>query len=183
MHETRFDTLTRSLTTAGSRRRLVSGLLVGTLGRLLPLGAGPTEAKKKKDCPPCKKKKDGKCKENKPDGTACENGGQCQSGRCVPSQQSPPPPGEPLTCAESCAANCVYCFNRAGNTPLCGDGYRVLCKPCSSDSDCAGTDTPYCTTHLTVRSRDRQQRWEIQANCPPYPVGICTNVIDCNRVN
>src|SRR5687767_13492606 len=84
----RFDTLTRSLTTTGSRRRALGGLLLGSLGRL---GSRADEATaKKKPCPPCKKRKKGKCKK-KPDRTAC-NGGTCQGGNCVATQSPPPPP-------------------------------------------------------------------------------------------
>jgi hypothetical protein len=108
MDATRFDALIRSLTRDATRRglgRLLGGLL---LGGALAAGdearakkKGNDNDTKKKSCPSCKKKKDGKCKENKPDGTACENGGQCQSGSCVPSSGSsdvapPPPPPTPF---------------------------------------------------------------------------------------
>ena len=55
-----FDRLTRTVTTAGSRRRALGGVLASTLG-LLGAGGEYAAAKKKKPCPPCKKRKKGKC--------------------------------------------------------------------------------------------------------------------------
>lgn len=76
-----FDALTWTLTTSGSRRRVLGGLLPGSLG-FFGARVEQAAAKKKKPCPPCKKRKKGKCKAKLPDGTACENGGTCQSGSC-----------------------------------------------------------------------------------------------------
>jgi hypothetical protein len=94
-----FDALTRSLTSAGSRRRALTGLVSGTLG--LILGASVIdEAAAKKKCPPCKKRKDGKCKKKKPEGTACA-GGTCRGGSCVPAV---PGPVGPVTKADAACA-------------------------------------------------------------------------------
>ncbi len=52
MDEADFDALTRSLNTAGSRRRALGGLIAGTLG-LLGAGSDSAMARKQKACPPC----------------------------------------------------------------------------------------------------------------------------------
>src|SRR5688572_9014016 len=100
MDDSRFDSLTRTLSTAGSRRHTLGGLLAGAFGLL----GTQTEqvAAKKKPCPPCKKRKQGKCKKKLPDGTAC-SGGTCQGGRCVAT-------APPLTCASGqkpCGGRCI----------------------------------------------------------------------------
>jgi hypothetical protein len=68
----RFDILARSLTTAGSRRRVMTSLLGLVFGAAMVEEAGG-----RKKCPPCKKSRQGKCKGKKPDGAACP-GGSCQ---------------------------------------------------------------------------------------------------------
>src|SRR5215208_721024 len=92
----RFDSLTRSLLSGGSRRTLLGTAFAGVLGTL----RGSTieaKKKKKKSCPPCKKRKQGKCKKNKPNGTVCR-GGSCRSGRCVADC-----PSGTTTCGGVCA--------------------------------------------------------------------------------
>ena len=104
MEVNQFDTLTRSLTGAGSRRRALALALGGlvTLGlvRSDDVAAG---AKCKPKCPECKhcKKgkhgKKGKCKPQ-PNGTACSVG-SCQNGSCAAlTPQSPPPPPQSPPC-------------------------------------------------------------------------------------
>ena len=88
MERDRFDALTPTLTTTGSRRgitRLLAGLTLG--GSLGLLRLSQAEAKCKKTCGPCKRCTKGKCKP-KAAGTACA-GGTCQRGRCI---TTPPPP-------------------------------------------------------------------------------------------
>src|SRR5215218_619126 len=85
MDADRFDTLSRSLSDARSRRTMMAALLGGTLSLV-----GLAEAEAKKKCQPCKKLKHGKCKGKKPDGTACP-GGACQGGSCVAATVAPPP--------------------------------------------------------------------------------------------
>lgn len=109
MDGARFDTLARSLTSGGSRRRALAITLGGVIGAL---GLATTEAKKKKKkaCPPCKKRKQGKGKGKKADGTGCE-GGTCQDGRCIPlAQAALPPPSPPADPAPLCVeATCCSC--------------------------------------------------------------------------
>jgi hypothetical protein len=102
MEVNQFDTLTRSLTAAGSRRRALA-LALGGLISLGPVRSDDVAAggKCKPKCPECKqcKKgkngKTGKCKP-KPNGTACSVG-SCQKGSCaaVAPQSPPPPPPQP----------------------------------------------------------------------------------------
>jgi hypothetical protein len=117
-----FDTFTRSLTVAGTRRHALAGLLAGALG-LLAAQAESAVAKKKKPCPPCKKRKKGKCKGSLPDGAACV-GGACQGGRCVAAL--PPGPSGP-TCYDG-----VRNGNETGVD--CGG---PDCSPCPSGQACS----------------------------------------------
>src|SRR5688572_30849290 len=101
MDADRFDTLARSLTTSGSRRRALTAALAGSLG-FLGL-AHPDDAtaggKCKPSCPECQTWKKGKCHKTKhgkvckkgkckakAEGTGCSTG-SCESGSCV----APPP--------------------------------------------------------------------------------------------
>jgi len=98
-----FDTLTRSLRTARSRRGALATLLGGTLG-LRGLAHPDNSAAGgtcKPACPECKQcqkgkhGKKGKCKPKR-EGTACA-GGTCQAGVCLAS--SAPAPLPPPFCA------------------------------------------------------------------------------------
>jgi hypothetical protein len=102
-----FDTFTRSLTVAGSRRRALAlalgGLISLSLARSEDVAAGGRCKPKCSECKKCKKGKHGKkgkCKP-KPQGTACSVG-SCQNGSCVapPVPQSPqsPPCGAGVPC-------------------------------------------------------------------------------------
>jgi hypothetical protein len=117
-----FDTLTRTLTVAASRRQTLGSLLGGALGLL---GSRAEEAAAKKKCPPCKKRKQGKCKGKKPDGTAC-SGGSCQSGRCVPT----------LSCSSGYTPCGQQCVDLRDNTQHCGACFTV-CSP--GKVCCSGT--------------------------------------------
>jgi hypothetical protein len=101
-----FDALTRSLTSAGSRRRALTGLVSGTLGLILAASV-IDEAAAKKKCPPCKKRKKGKCKKKQPDGTACA-GGTCRGGSCV---LAAPGPVGPVTTADAACSGTYTWFN------------------------------------------------------------------------
>src|SRR5829696_5843763 len=121
MRASGFDTITRDLGTAPTRRgilRLLGGAAAAGSGVAL-LAGEDAEAKakrqekardhggvaaqgKKKACPPCKTRKKGKCKKNLPDGALCPSG-TCRSGSCVATP--PPPPSD--TCTPACGANQV----------------------------------------------------------------------------
>jgi hypothetical protein len=144
----RFDTLARSLTAAGSRRRALVALS-GVLG--LTLGASVIEeAAAKKPCPPCKKRKKGKCKKKLPEGTAC-SGGTCQNGTCV-AAASPAP-----TCTDGvkngsetdvdCGGSCGPCANeqRCLTFTDCQSGVCAPNGTCQSCTDLAGECPAGCS--------------------------------------
>lgn len=173
MDAERFDTLLRALSTAPSRRgltRAVAGLVLGgALGsRLAPPetaakkggGNDGNKNKKQKSCPPCKTKKDGKCKGNKPDGTACENGGQCQSGNCVP-QASPPP-------ADTCPRHtCCECYSLSTNLP-------IACVSLADEADLTGKGcTEACGSGAGYTQFDPR----------PGQASFCATDYRCFRVN
>jgi hypothetical protein len=159
MDQTRFDALARSLSGDTTRRglgRLLGGL---SLGAILASPRGPDEtAAKKKPCPPCKKRKKGKCKANQPDETACENGGVCRGGSCVPPAESvvsppppppPPPPPEP-TCTDGTQNGSETGIDCGGTCPRCGAG-----QGCANGNDCEGGwcsngACAACTTELSA---------------------------------
>jgi hypothetical protein len=104
----RFDTLTRALTSAASRRDLLARLTPGLLATL-PLALGNDDAVAK-PCPPCRKRKKGKCGKKRSDGTPCGNGGGCRDGRCDPNVCTLDCPGqlEPQPCGPAgSACQCV----------------------------------------------------------------------------
>jgi hypothetical protein len=150
-----FDTLTRSLTAGGSRRRALAAALGGVLSRALGASSREDAAaqnKKKKACPPCKKRKKGKCKKTLPDGTACP-GGTCQGGSCIATVVPPPPP--PVCAAPDgikngtetgvdCGGLCPRCANGQGCTTrddchsaFCANNVCQECAPgqCGSDGN------------------------------------------------
>src|SRR5688500_6811147 len=130
MDGTRFDRLTRTLTTTGSRRRALGGLLSGALG-VLSSGAEHTTAKKKKPCPPCKKRKQGKCKKKLPDGTACQSG-TCQGGSCVATTW-------PAVCpvCQACNSGSGSCAVDTSENGEAGAGCAAP-KVCCSGKCCSG---------------------------------------------
>jgi len=148
MDSSRFDALTKGLSAAGSRRRVLGGLLAGALGTVLSGASAVEAAKKKKPCPPCKKRKNGKCRGTLPDGTAC-SGGTCQGGRCI---AAPPPLPVPFcagknTCAQDETRECqqpgssatCFCFIRADTAgPVCAAPITtaVNCEACPDGLVC-----------------------------------------------
>jgi hypothetical protein len=138
----RFDTLARSLTSAGSRRTALTAIFGGGLATL---GLGTTEAKKRKACPPCKKRnRQGKCKKTKPDGAACA-GGSCCDGVCVDTTSDPRNCG---TCGTRCQVNgkcagggctCVKagCGNPDGSCCPSSDASICSCAPGAKFTDVA----------------------------------------------
>jgi hypothetical protein len=138
MDTSRFDTLTRTLTSAGSRRRALVALS-GVFG--LAMGMASTQdSEAKKKCPLCKKRKNGKCKKNRPDGTACP-GGTCQSGRCIAAAPSLPPP-PPCATAAACPVPPAsqLCAQATCIGGTCGIGPKAantVCRPIAGECDVA----------------------------------------------
>jgi len=138
MDADRFDSLARSRTTSGSRRRALTTALAGSLG-LLGL-AHPNKAMGGGACKPactecqtCKKGKchktnhgkvckKGKC-EAKAEGTGCSVG-SCQSGNCLAATTSAPP----------------FCASQPDNTDC--NGGRCRAGVCHPRPTCPGFKTP-----------------------------------------
>lgn len=154
MDGTCFDTMTRRLSLASSRRRALGGVLLGALG-LVGMDAEPTTAKKK-PCPPCKKRKKGKCKGTLPDGSACD-GGQCQGGACVALAVPPgPPPASPPPTPG----------------PTCSDGIK---NGRETDVDCGGPDCPPCALdQVCIYSGDCRT-----GNCDDRECEGCSSNFNC----
>ena len=148
MDADRFDTLARSLTSVGSRRRALGAALSGALGALGMAEVDEASAarsgkckRKPGECERCDRgkceKKDGKkrCKAGKikvkASGTPCSNG-FCQNGAC--------------TCTglqASCSSSAECCSSTAACAPnFCAPGIARCCLPlgaaCAHSCDCCG---------------------------------------------
>jgi hypothetical protein len=156
MDSSRFDDLARWLAAVRSRRALTRLLGGGALvAPLAALSRGEAAAKNKKSCPPCKKRKKGKCKGTKPDGTPClsENGGICQSGRCVPPVLTsplpppppPPPPPLPATCFNGIKDGTETAVDCGGSCPRCATGQTCLVANDCVSGTCTGGVCVLCT--------------------------------------
>ena len=158
MDKIRFDTLTRSLTAAGSRRRALTAVLAGALG-MLGL-AHPDEAtagkckRKPTECEQCTKSRKGKKKPGKikarANGTPCSSG-SCQNGACIAAAVTPSPPGicagkntcagtDPSGCHRPGASSVCLCWARADDTTtFCGSTvtrFGNSCSVCTEDETC-----------------------------------------------
>jgi hypothetical protein len=132
MDAIRFDTLARSLTTSGSRRRAVAAALGSALG-LFGL-AHPDDAMAGGACKPacteCQSCKKGKCHKTK-------HGKKCKKGTCQPTNDG-------LTCQNNPCRECRggICSNRASDTcqgtpcKACRDG---TCSNKPNETSCNGT--------------------------------------------
>ena len=126
-----FDTLSRMVSTAGSRRHAAMTAVGGVLA-LLGL-AEPPEVAAKKKCPPCKKRnKQGKCKKKKPDGTSCGSGGACQGGSCVC-------PGGTEACGGACVARFSAGTARNPFSCTCCQPGGQTCSPSGPNNCCVGS--------------------------------------------
>lgn len=166
MNPVRFDTLTRSLTTARSRRGTLASLLGGTLGLL---GLTDTVAKKKG-------KKKGKGKDNKnkkkkrktpnpcPEGTQCGPCHFCLGGVCKPCTKA-----EGTACSDASFA-CEQAANQTHCNCYCG---------CGEDEGCRnGCRSEYMTRAIACQAQtpecSRQCGSEV-ISCYPFEIrpGIC----------
>ena len=157
MDADRFDSLTRALTAAGSRRNALAPALGGALGLLglVHLDGTVAGGTFKPGCQTCKK---GKCRKTshgktcktgkctaKPFGTP-RSGGTCQSGTCI-AAASPAPPCVP----ESQAAACVGAACGTARNNTCGQAVACTCptdqaclgqgscaRPCVNGGQCSG---------------------------------------------
>lgn len=139
MDDSRFDALTRSLSTSGSRRHSLRGLLAGALGLGLALDEIPGLAKKNKG-----KKKNKKKDQKHPD---CRGAQPTPCGkRCCSLEES---------CRKGACVN--HCFdgepNRGETDTDCGGTCRnvhtcVVGQLCVEDADC---DTNVCVSRPDLR--------------------------------
>src|SRR5215213_9797330 len=140
----RFDALTRSVTTAGTRRRALSVALGGALSAVgvLPRNDAVAGGKCKPPCPECKrckkgkKGKKGKCQPTA-NGTPCSLG-TCQGGVCT-APTLPPPVCRAVQ--ESCASDACCAGLRCDNNfckpaPVCCGAVGASCR--GDDCDCCG---------------------------------------------
>ena len=167
MDGTRFDSLTRSLTTAASRRRALVAILGGALGLL---GWQRGEEAAAHDPSKACKKKSGQQKKK------CLKKAKKHNATHAIAPPSPPPPAPPPTCAEQCPSTCGACFDRkGGGPPLCGDDAtfsNCTADSCTSDADCVGKTGPDCVTGYTVRETGTSY-----VSCGGS--GVCTSIRAC----
>jgi hypothetical protein len=135
MDHDRFDTLTRNLVRAASRRGLLSRFASSALAAML---FTPGDEAAAKSCPPCRKKKRGRCRKKRPDGTPCGACRACQDGRCADL-----PLGTSCGTGKSCQGGvCAACDS--GLTP-CTPGPGNTC--CSGKCSQAQPDVFLCEPH------------------------------------
>ena len=146
MDASRFDRLTRSLSTADSRRRVLGGLLLGALGLLGSQGV--EDAAAHNPLASCKKKS-GKAKKK------CVKKAKAHNATHTVAAPPPPPPPPP-TCTDGvkngtetdidCGGSCPECANGkacqgAGD---CASG-KCVSQVCRACADIACTTTSFCT--------------------------------------
>src|SRR5215213_1258747 len=158
MDADRFATLLREMSRTPSRRgalRLLAGAALG--GTLGWSGLVDTEAGKRhhrcKHCGQCERCKKGKCKP-KPNGQACDGGGTCQSGRCVPpfcaGKNSCQEGNAITTCQGSGSVSCVCVGTAASGAPFCAENtmtsFKVDCSatPCPDGETCVNLARGSC---------------------------------------
>jgi hypothetical protein len=141
----RFDSLSRSLTAARSRRRLTGNLFSLAIGSATAASPLIAEAKRKNSCPPCKKRKKGKCKKKKTDGTPCP-GGMCRRGLCA-------------TCTVGVQNGRETGVDGGGSCSRCGTG-----QGCTSPNDCASA---FYVPDVHAGPRQLWQRCQRDVRLPP----------------
>src|SRR5687768_5852805 len=173
MDDSRFDTLARSVGTAGSRRRALAGLLLGSLGLVGWVSADEVAAhdisgKCKKKSGKAKKKCKKKAKKHaaqhateggsggggtfcasQPDDTAC-TGGRCLNGTCNPTPACKPtdqpcPGGSAECCGGGCSGgSTARCIGRVSDGSACQVGQDCISGRCIGHR-CTGAGT--CEEH------------------------------------
>lgn len=204
MDGVRFDQFVRQLRAPASRRAALAALAALGVGSLAvgDARAGKKQCGKNKPCPECHKcTKKHKCKPVT-DGTACEEGGTCQSGACAcpgGSFACPADPGDSLVCcpsgqacgAESNCGSCPTISNVCNGTFACdrfGDGPNDFCvcatslagKPlCSSlNNDCKPCESDVdCTEAFTVCLDASPGPFGPCFDCPGNPPKICVSTL------
>ena len=163
MDAKQFDSLTRSLYSWSTRRRLVAGLIGGLLASPLLGGAADVAARR---CPPCRRRKEGRCRKKRRNGTPCGVGKTCQRGRCVcPAGttecsgvcvDTTSDPRNCGTCGTRCQLNGACLAGRCDCVPVgCGALVGACCPGPGGGCGCASSgfiDPRTCTNVLTCPS-------------------------------
>jgi hypothetical protein len=144
MDDSRFDTLARTLGTAGSRRRALGGLLAGTLGILGWNGgdesaAHDLKAKCRKESGEAKKKCLKKVKKHKAEHAAETSGSSGSSG----------PSGPVTTCSDNVKNGTESDVDCGGNCPRCPHGGTCDNADDCETAFCAGTVCAQCAQDFT----------------------------------
>jgi hypothetical protein len=147
----RFDALARSLTTTGSRPRLLGALVLGSLGRLAVgsvneaaahdalRGCAKLKGKRKKKC--IKKARAHNAEHDNPSSPVCDNGQTTCAGACFDLQSS--------------EEHCGICGNQCTEREVCqaGDCCRpsfTLCTDvCAAGSNCSACCSGFCFSDNT----------------------------------
>ena len=160
MDEKQFDLVVTRLSANGSRRSLVWGAVVGTLGLG---GAGlvseSAEAKKKKR----KKKKGG----------GSTGGGTTGGGTNGGNNEPPPaPPAVSLeTCRSTCGENCACAYSPAGDI-FCGTADNAgTCEDCQAGDGCT---FGACVQGVYAVGQTTPTRFGCR-----YQYGVCANLTSC----
>ena len=186
-----FDRLTRSLTLAGSRRRALGGLLLGSLGLLGGRGADHADAH---NALLACKKKSGKAKKK------CVKKAKAHNAQHA-AETPPPPAGCPaglVSCSGQCRlphgvacnshAECCsnYCFAGTGTFPW-GCSPSCMGKSCTQDADCcvnvacvAGTCGGCTPTRGYCEFGPRCCYTECNVDCLSYAGQRCATHFDCD---
>jgi hypothetical protein len=178
MDDSRFDSLARSLGTAGSRRRALGGLLAGTLGILGwhdgdESAAHDLKAKCKKKSGEAKKKCFKKAKKHKaahageaPPGPTCSDGIKNGNESGVDCGGSCPKCGTGQGCQESGDCASGFCQGNVCKVPTCSDSVK---NGSESDVDCGGS-CPRCpNTKRCTGPNDCVTAYCVNTSCQACP--------------
>jgi hypothetical protein len=184
MDETRFDALTRSLSTPGSRRRAVGGILTAVVGLLrgLELYEGTAHDPRKR-CKKLKGEKKRKClkqaKAHNATHTTASSCGPCPliGQVCNAAGQCACPADKPEVCRGACAASCTtgVTVRNPENCRCCipsGDASGGSRENCCSENQSSGI----CLGHLRPAPCSIHE----QCNSHNCVYGTCE---DCTRLN
>ncbi len=196
MDADRFETLVRSLTVSGTRRRSLLATLGIVIGSLGMTGSDDAEAAKSGkctrlpgECETCTKgkcqRKNGKksCKAGKiapkAEGTGC-SGGTCQNGQCIsPTGQVVPPPPQPPGrdgCpdgTQDCSGSCVDLASDSLNCGSCGARCQLNAH-CSEGACLCGfrdSNAPYqcCPNGQPICNTTGGETYMLGDSCVPVP--------------
>ena len=185
MDAERFDTLTRTLTLARTRRRALGGLLLGSLGLL---GRGAENADAHNAVKKCKKKS-GKQKKK------CLKKAKKHNAEHAAETPSPPPPAP---CADGIKNGSETDVDCGGSCPRCTAGKTCVsasdcetglcfpatdtCRHCTFDPDCLGDASGRCRCSVTSRCIKYEAAFQT-SSCTQCPAGTtCQGIANSTMV-